>query len=416
MHGLSSSGWVKSFNEIASYDYERIVQELITKEIENKNKDYILGVDEEEYKNYLVSAFSLEPLVLVPGSEEMESPEKTKETREDRHYREKYTVDVYNFTVRYHFTGTANLFKVRAGTWTMRSTNIYVNDHSNTVSIKFKVYNQDANEFAKAKKEEYEAAFINLNNANAFAESWNRQLPGFIKQKFELKKNLLLRENDFFAAINIPVDTKTRNLFTAPTIKKKDIPQPKPRTTKEYSSEPTMSPSMYDDVVDSIYSFGKSMERKPSTYQGKDEEALRDQFLLILETRYAEVTATGETFNKTGKTDILLKYAKDGSNLFIAECKFWHGQSEFLQAISQLFDRYLTWRDSKVAMMFFVSNKQFSSVLKSAEEAIKTHPYYISKKGQRGESSSSYLLHLPGDKDKVVHVEVMLFHFIEKVI
>lgn len=411
MHGLYSSGWTKSFNEIGSHDYERLVKDLIVKEIEKKDKEYILGVDEEEYKKYLVEAFTLEPIVLVSGSEEMGMPEKSQETREDRQYREKYMVDVYNFTITYHFTGSSTLFKVRAGTWTMKDANIYVDDRSNKVSIKFKVYKQDPNEFAKAKKEEYDAAFINLNNANTFAEGWNSQLRDFIKQKFESKKNLLLKENDFFASINIPVDTKTKNLFTAPTIKKKDIPQPKPKSTKEYSSEPTMSPVMYDDVIEAIYSFGKSMERKPSTYQGKDEEALRDQFLLILETRYAEVTATGETFNKRGKTDILLKYAKDGTNLFIAECKFWHGQSEFLQAISQLFDRYLTWRDSKVAMMFFVTNKQFSSVLKSAEETVQNHPYYINKKAQRGESSLSYLLHLPGDKDKIVHVELMFFHF-----
>jgi hypothetical protein len=402
---------MKSFNEIDSYNYERELKAQIAKEIENEGKEQILGVDEEDYKKYLYEKYSFEQLVLTPGSEQMGMPDKTQETREDRHYREKYTVEVYNFTITYHFTGSPELFKVRAGTWVMRQTNIYVDDRKNTVSIKFKVYKQDATEFNRAKKEEYDAAFINLDNANTFALTWNNQLKDYVKEKFEAKKNFLLKENSFFTAINIPVDATTNNLFTAPTIKKKDIPKPTLRGTKEYSSEPIMSPTMYEDVIESIYSFGKSMERKPSTYQGKDEEALRDQFLLILETRYAEVTATGETFNKTGKTDILLKYAKDGTNLFIAECKFWHGQSEFLQAISQLFDRYLTWRDSKVAMMFFVSNKQFSSVLKSAEEAIKTHPYYISKKGQRGESSLSYLLHLPGDQDKIVHVEVMFFHF-----
>ena len=64
------------------------------------------------------------------------------------------------------------------------------------------------------------------------------------------------------------------------------------------------------------------MERKPSLYEGKDEEGLRDVFVAMLETRFEGITATGETFNHCGKTDILLKYAEDGTNLFIAECKF----------------------------------------------------------------------------------------------
>ena len=75
------------------------------------------------------------------------------------------------------------------------------------------------------------------------------------------------------------------------------------------------------------------MERKPSLYRGKEEEDLRDQFLLFLETRYAATTGTSETFNKAGKTDILLKY-EDGTNLFVAECKWWKGEREFHAAIN----------------------------------------------------------------------------------
>lgn len=97
---------------------------------------------------------------------------------------------------------------------------------------------------------------------------------------------------------------------------------------------------MFNDVLKVIYDSGKSMERKPALYQDKDEEGLRDQFVFVLETRYESITASGETFNRSGKTDILLKHAQDGSNVFVAECKVWHGASEFLLAITQLFEKY----------------------------------------------------------------------------
>jgi hypothetical protein len=153
------------------------------------------------------------------------------------------------------------------------------------------------------------------------------------------------------------------------------------------------------------------MEKKPSTYQNKDEEALRDQILLFLETRYDGTTATGETFNRGGKTDIILKYANDNSNVFVAECKFWHGTSEFLKAISQLFDRYLTWRDSKVALILFVTNKDFSNVLSIIKDEVINHEYYVSSNGEKGESSFSYVFRLPQDKNKKVLLEIIAFHY-----
>lgn len=79
------------------------------------------------------------------------------------------------------------------------------------------------------------------------------------------------------------------------------------------------------------------------------------------------------------KTDILLKNAADGSNLFIAECKFWHGAKHFKESISQLFDRYLTWRDSKVALMVFVKGTNFTTAIESIHKNVVTHEYFVRK-------------------------------------
>ena len=173
-----------------------------------------------------------------------------------------------------------------------------------------------------------------------------------------------------------------------------------------------MANSMYKDILKIIYEAGKNMEKKPSLYENKDEEGLRDQFLFILETRYEGTTATGETFNKRGKTDLLMKHSKDNSNLFIAECKFWHGRSAFHKAISQLFERYLTWRDSKVALIFFVRNKNFSTVLKSIKTESKKNKYYYKDKGKHGESSFSFIFSLPQDPNKHVYLEIIAFHYV----
>jgi hypothetical protein len=263
----------------------------------------------------------------------------------------------------------------------------------------------------KKKAEIYSNAFENLHRVNDHLAELLITLPSYIKLIFKTEKDKLLEENGFFKAINVSINNNTSTVFSVPTISKKIIPEPIIKPNKEFSTEPTMAVEMYDHILKVIYELGKSMEMKPSTYYNKDEEGLRDQILLVLETRYDGVTATGETFNRGGKTDIILKYSKDNSNLFVAECKFWHGGSEFLKAISQLFERYLTWRDSKTALILFVKNKDFSNVITTMKNDIISHPYFVKQNGNRGESSFSYIFRLPQDVQKEVFLEIILFHY-----
>jgi len=167
---------------------------------------------------------------------------------------------------------------------------------------------------------------------------------------------------------------------------------------------------LYQDLLKIIYDFFKNVEKKSSIYKNKNEEGLRDYLLPMIETRYIVTTASGETFNNTGRTDILLKY-QDGTNLFVAECKFWKGKVSFHNTIDQLFKKYLTWRDSKVAIIIFSKRKDFSAVLDVIKEEVKKHPYYFKENGERGETSFSYIFNFPNDSKKKVFTEIMAFSF-----
>lgn len=402
---------IQSFSEVDSHSFKVQFTEMIKSEINNNTKEYLLKVEEQEYIDYLVNKYTVEPLSVDYSSEFIPEPTKTQEWVNDQAYGRQYRVEVYSFTISYKYTGSGVLFKVRPDEFRMTSRLITINENDSTVSFVFKMDQKNSEIFNKTKTDYRDHAFMNLSNANKVAENWNRSVLGIVTSSFRAAKDRYLKENDFFAAINVKIDKATEGFFSAPSIKKKLIPHPSISKSKEFSSVPSMSKEMYEDVLKIIYQFGKSMERKPSTYHNKDEEALRDQFLLLLETRYDSTTASGETFNRGGKTDIILKYSVDGSNLFVAECKFWHGSSEFLQAISQLFERYLTWRDSKTALVLFVKSKEFTKTLETIKSDVKTHPYYISDNGFRGESSFSYVFSLPQDKDKKVLLEIIAFHF-----
>jgi hypothetical protein len=402
---------MNSFAQIDNLTYTEQLYKSIKAEVEGKSKEYILGIDEEEYLKYLVQQYTLEPLTVDIDNVIINKPTTRKESFEDSFYGERYEQDVYYFTLDFPYLGSAALFQVQPPTRTLTSYEISVREHTKTVWLVVKVRKLDPQAFNIAKQDAIRRAFANVDNVNAFANAWNAQLLSHIKSLISTQRAKFLKENDFFAAINLKIDKGTESIFTAPVVKKINIPQPTVSKTQQFSSVPTLSTTIYDDILKVIYEAGRSMERKPSLYIGKDEEALRDLFLYNLETRYDSVTATGETFNSIGKTDIMLKYAVDGSNLFIAECKFWHGPQGFIDTINQLFDRYLTWRDTKVAIMMFVKNKDFTSVLKNIATEARLHPYFTKDNGRHGDTSFSFIYGLPNDHSQPIFLEIMAFHY-----
>ena len=286
-----------------------------------------------------------------------------------------------------------------------------INVGSDTVSFELKMVRKDADEFKRKKDEAFRESFANVANINKNVTEWNQALPQLVNGILDTRKKYFAAENDFFAAINVAPDPRTSEIFTAPTIKRRVIPRPEVSPQKQFSPVPTMSDEMYEDVLKVLSQAGRAMERKPSLYRGKEEEDLRDQFLLFLETRYVATTGTGETFNKAGKTDILLKF-EDGTNLFVAECKWWKGEAEFHAAIKQLFDRYLTWRDSKAALLLFVRNKDFTAVVEKVRADAEKSPYFIRRATDRDETSLAFDFHLPGDEKRVVRFATLLFTFL----
>jgi len=152
---------------------------------------------------------------------------------------------------------------------------------------------------------------------------------------------------------------------------------------------------------------GHVIERSPSAFEAMSEEHLRFYFLVILNSLFGlEGTATGETFNPGGKTDILIRWKN--KNLFVAECKVWRGPATVKDAIDQLLS-YLTWRDSRTALMLFVKNRDFGRVMSEAVVAAKEHAEY-KRSESAGESEARLVFTLPGDKTREVHVALIGFH------
>jgi len=121
------------------------------------------------------------------------------------------------------------------------------------------------------------------------------------------------------------------------------------------------------------------------------EEDLRYHFLVQLKGAF-QGQATGETFNFQGKTDILIRV--DGKNVFIAECKFWQGEKMFLETLDQLLS-YLSWRDTKTAVLIFNRNADFTAVLAKIREFVPKHPECKRDAGAKNETEFRYVFPQP---------------------
>ncbi len=124
------------------------------------------------------------------------------------------------------------------------------------------------------------------------------------------------------------------------------------------------------DILATIKHMGSTYERTPRSYKDMKEEDLRNTLLAALNGTYLG-GAVGEAFRNNGKTDICIEEKNRAA--FVAECKMWTGQKAIADALKQL-DSYLTWRDCKTALIYFVRKKDFLAILQTAEEALRALP------------------------------------------
>ena len=126
-----------------------------------------------------------------------------------------------------------------------------------------------------------------------------------------------------------------------------------------------MSLSDYDEILGVIRAMARVYERSPSVFREMEEEDLRTILLVGLNGLF-KGSATGETFNGEGKTDILIRV--NDNNIFIAECLFWDGAVHFSRKITDQLLRYSTWHDSKLAALVFNRKKNFTAVVDKMRE------------------------------------------------
>lgn len=397
-------------------EYLAPIVKSIDSEIESTSENYILNVSEEQYSEYLINKYTVEnPEIhfseVYADSYEKEISAEDFPSRFYVHREEKYKRPVIQFFVP--ITGNSEVLKYFPGLNTINigggSTNFEV--ENNSLKLEVIDFYSDPNKIKQIFDENVKNSHRKLNDLLLDIKMFNNSLSGHITEKICERKTKFLQKNEFMSSLGVPLKKKsdTSQTFSVPKPNlRTKISIIKPSVSNEvFKPEPTLNDEIYNQILKLINDIGKNFERLPSIYKDKGEEDLRDHIIMTLDPNFEYGSVTGETFNKTGKTDIQLRY--DSSVIFIAECKFWTGEKGYLKTISQLLN-YLTWRDTKASAIIFVRQKEFSSILEKVKEVTNSHENYLGFVSKSDENWFNYRFHLNGDKNREVKLAIQLFH------
>ncbi len=380
-------------------------------EIDTQSENYLLNVNQEDFLEYLETQHRIQPIHIC---EEGLSVSTHTEMIPAEHHSFNYFVEpgesYERDVIRYHlpFDGDPQLLRVQPSTWL--SNHPLVRLHNNEILFDIVNFSLSSEQIKQEAEKTLGTIRTLASNLNKDIENFNARIREEAAKRFDQKKDEILKKNDLVSSLGVPV-RKVEGVpetFSLPVKRKVTTsPAEKPAVyDQSFRPEPTLDETIYRQILQFIHDVGKQFERHPRTYSEKDEEALRDHFLLILEPNF-QGSATGETFNKAGKTDILMRH--EGHNIFVAELKFWRGEKAYFETVTQLL-KYLTWRDSKAAVIIFVRNKELSPVLHTIKDKTPLHSNYLRYVSEIQEGWYQYIFHIPNDRNREVRVAVMTFH------
>jgi hypothetical protein len=387
--------------------------EQIKSSILGKSDDYILNVNETEFAEYLIQNHYIDFPILCFDEIYVDSKEKdipaewfprTFHVYEGKKY--KKNVIVYHIP----YTGDIKILRNRAASRFSLSGGAEVGIENDSITIEIIDFFNDPERI----KQEFESTkryvLSDYNFLKEDCDGFNDGLLSFAISNINQRKQELLKKNNLLSSLGVPLKKKQGLAETfavpKPELRKKIKIEPAVYD-KGFHPEPTLSTDNYNEIVKIIYDVGKNFERMPSVYTSKGEEDLRDHILLTLDPNFEFGSASGETFNKKGKTDILLRY--DSSVIYIAECKFWKGEKQLLSTIDQLLG-YLTWRNSKASVIIFAKNKDFSTVISKITETVSSHSNYLRTLNSKGETWWNYKFHINNDRNRELDLSILAFH------
>lgn len=385
-------------------------------EVDGWQRNKVLAASESDLVDYLVAKYVLDAPTLLPRSHwESVADEASIDVSHDPLRGgfldgRRILIPGHRISVRVPFSGDPDLFEYRPSTYTYSPPRATVSKRDSAVTFTITVPHDTAD--GENIRTELDRQVANTESYLAWIRgdcaAWNAELPKVAANCLAARKNRLLQQADLLGQLGIPLKRRddADGAFSVPVARRTRPNARIPATPSEpFQAEPTIVEEDYDFILELISRLAVSIERNPVTFARLPEEHIRDHILVSLNSHF-EGGATGETFNASGKTDILIR--EKGANAFIGECKFWSGPKALHSAIDQLLG-YATWRDTKTALILFSRNRDFAAVLQSIAKHVPAHPNCKRETRRVGETEFRYLFGRKNDPSRDVYLAVLAF-------
>lgn len=386
--------------------------EVVKKKVQSIPPNTLLNASEQDLVQALVEEFRLnvpvindQDIYIADASETQVdvSRDPTRRLYYDHHSGPAY-VPGNRTVIAVPFEGDAGFFKIRPQAYTLNPPRGEITE----TAILLTYVRTDQN--AAAVKQEYQATVLSikqyLSSLSGSAAQFNAQLESLVTSQLKARKDRLLADAGMTAALGLPLKKREGSPLTYSVPVTRRVPKIEQLNVADsFKPEPALATEDYEEILRILQNMVQVMELSPHAFNDVGEEDLRFQFLVQLNGAF-KGQATGETFNFQGKTDILIRV--EGKNVFIAECKVWKGEKAFLATLDQLLS-YLSWRDTKAAVLIFNRNADFSSVLAKIRETVPKHPLFKRDRGQSGESVFRYAFAQPNDSNREIVLTVLAF-------
>jgi hypothetical protein len=398
------------FDEGELQDVLRQREAKMYQEIEGYERNYILNASVDDLCNYLEQKYRMEPINLLTDNIEADTGDAKVDVSQDsmRYIRDRnrpFYIEGTYVSFEIPFEGDPDLFKYVPTTRLLRYITARVYDQK--VHFTFTRSDHNVEQVNRDFRSELDALQQQVSHANNDVNGFNSRLQSNARTKITNRRDKILKDQDMANALGFPLKRRddAPKTYSVPVVRKETSIQRPAASTTPFKPEPILEMAQYENILDIISSMVQVIERSPGAFARMKEEDLRQHFLVQLNGQYRG-QATGETFNATGKTDILIR-AED-RNIFIAECKFWKGEKHFIPTIDQLLG-YTSWRDTKTAIILFNRQKNLSDILSQIPGIVATHPNFKKQLSYTHETGFRFLMHQPGDKNRELYLTVLVF-------
>ncbi|MBU9477990.1 hypothetical protein [Burkholderia multivorans] len=408
--GLARGNTDLLFCKVDWFSVEQHQRNAVDQEVDAYHPDKLLNTSEDALVDYFLEKYRMDVPQIQRDAISVDQRETRIDVSEDplRYVSDRsrpFHVSGTLVEVEIPFAGDEQFFRVQPSTFTLnpprgevRGSSLFIHVQGTTLQP------AQVKQHIDSTVAEIET---NLQHLRSAAEQFNRSIASHAQGRIAFRKQKLLQDRNLVASLGFPMKQRdgAAGTYASPQVRRKITPSQPAASTASFTPEPALPDDHYNTILDIMTNMVRVMECSPSAFAHSDEEAIRTHFLVQLNGHY-QGQATGETFNYEGKTDILVK--DKGRSIFVAECKFWRGEKGYLETIDQLLG-YLTWRDTKAAILVFNRNRNFTDVLAKVKEITERHPNFRKFIRQRSETSWMFRFAHRDDPNREMTVTVMVF-------